>query len=68
MDIIGQIRLGLAIIGFFIAIIVFIAIKGDGCILAFIRSIGFATVTIVILTAWLEFFGIEIIVNRDEYE
>jgi len=64
----GQIRLGLAAIGFFVTVIVFIAIKDGGCLQAFIRGIGFAFVTIVILTAWLEFFGFEIIASRDELD
>ncbi len=64
----GKVRLALCIAGCFIAILFFINMKEGGCAPAFIKSIAFSSIATIILIAWLEFFGVDVILGRHNAE
>ena len=64
----GKIRLAISVVGCFLALVLFVYMKESGCAPAFIKSIAFSCIAIVILTSWLEFFGVDVILGRDNAE
>lgn len=64
----ARVRLGLAIAGLSACDIVFLLTKGNGVGLALLKGGGAGLITVLVLSLWLEFFGVKVYREKDEAE